>query len=293
MKFFYIFLSLGIIVYGQNGYSQITSKTEINRLEKRAKQATIIRDNWGIAHVYGETDADAVFGMLYAQCEDDFMRVEMNYIEKLGRVSELNGKSNIYNDLEMRLLIDIDEAKKEYKTAKPWLKELLNAYADGINYYLYKNPLVKPQLLNFFEPWFPLLWTDGSIGAISTADLTTAELQDFYSKQVVNSNFSYVEKPKEFTSGSNGFAIAPSKSISGNALLYINPHTTFYFRPEIHMVSNNNLNAYGAVTWGQFFIYQGFNEKLGWMHTSSNVDVADAYFEKIIKKGNRFLGIGV
>jgi acyl-homoserine-lactone acylase len=288
MKPFYLFLSIITITFCQNSFSQSLSNSEINRLQKRAKQVTIIRDNWGIAHVYGKTDADAVFGMLYAQCEDDFMRVEMNYIEKLGKVSELKGKSNIYNDLEMRLLIDVDAAKKEFKEAKPWLKQLLHSYADGINYYLYKNPQIKPKLLKHFEPWFPLLWTDGSIGAISTADLTTAELKNFYSKQVVENKFSYVEKPKEFESGSNGFAIAPSKSATGNALLYINPHTTFYFRPEIHIVSQNNLNAYGAVTWGQFFIYQGFNEKLGWMHTSSNIDVADAYFEKVIKKNNKF-----
>ena len=91
---------------------------------------------------------------------------------------------------------------------------------------------------------------------------------------------------KKKVSGSNGFAIAPSKTASGNAILYINPHVTFYFRPEVHMVSEEGLNVYGAVTWGQFFIYQGFNEYCGWMHTSSNVDVADMYNEKIVKKDN-------
>jgi acyl-homoserine lactone acylase PvdQ len=82
-------------------------------------------------------------------------------------------------------------------------------------------------------------------------------------------------KGKRHANGSNGFALAPAKTASGNAILYINPHTTFYFRPEIQMSSEEGLNAYGAVTWGQFFIYQGFNENCGWMHTSTNVDVAD------------------
>lgn len=261
-------------------FSQISNTKEIKRLQELAQQVTIIRDNWGIAHVYGKTDADAVFGMLYAQCEDDFKRVEMNYIEKLGRLSEIKGQSVLYNDLEIKLLIDTEEAKADYKKAAPWLKKLLNSYADGINFYLHNHPEVKPALLTHFEPWFPLLWTDGSIGAISTGGLSTGELKAFYSGNT--DKVAYIEREKDVQTGSNGFAIAPSKTASGNAILYINPHTTFYFRSEIQINSEEGLNAYGAVTWGQFFIYQGFNENCGWMHTSSNVDVADMYAEKII-----------
>ncbi|HEY4629345.1 MAG TPA: penicillin acylase family protein, partial [Flavobacterium sp.] len=135
-------------------FSQSTNTKETKRLQKLAQQVTIIRDNWGIAHVYGKTDADAVFGMLYAQCEDDFKRVEMNYIEKLGRLSEIKGQSVLYNDLEIKLLIDTEEAKADYKKAAPWLKKLLNSYADGINFYLHNHPEVKPALLTHFEPWF-------------------------------------------------------------------------------------------------------------------------------------------
>ncbi|MCD0474602.1 penicillin acylase family protein [Flavobacterium sp. EDS] len=265
--------------------AQKINTKEINRLEKLAQQVTIIRDNWGIPHVYGKTDADAVFGLLYAQCEDDFKRIEMNYIEKLGRLSEIKGQSVLYNDLEIQLLIDTQEAKSDYKKAPVWLKKLLNSYADAINFYLYKHPEVKPALLTHFEPWFPLLWTDGSIGAISTADLTTGELKAFYSGN--NDKVAYVEREKNVQTGSNGFAFSPSKTADGNAILYINPHTTFYFRPEVQVTSEEGLNAYGAVTWGQFFVYQGFNDNCGWMHTSSNVDVADMYAEKIITKNNK------
>jgi acyl-homoserine-lactone acylase len=280
------YLQLGIlfICISFNVFAQNTDTKEINRLKKLTENVTIIRDNWGIAHVYGKTDADAVFGMLYAQCEDDFKRVEMNYIDKLGRLAEVKGQSVLYNDLETRLLIDVNEAKTDYKNAAPWLKKLLNSYADGINYYLYKHPEVKPLMLTHFEPWFPLLWTDGSIGAISTADLSNSELKSFYGSE---DKFAYVEKIKDMQTGSNGFALAPSKTASGNAILYINPHTTFYFRPEIQINSEEGLNAYGAVTWGQFFIYQGFNENCGWMHTSSNVDVADMYAEKIVTKNKK------
>ncbi|CAA9196202.1 penicillin acylase family protein [Flavobacterium collinsii] len=265
---------------------KINSK-EVIRLQNLAQQVTIIRDNWGIPHVYGKTDADAVFGLLYAQCEDDFKRIEMNYIEKLGRLSEIKGQSVLYNDLEIKLLIDTEEAKADYKKAPLWLKKLLNSYADAVNFYLYKHPEVKPALLTHFEPWFPLLWTDGSIGAISTADLTIGELKAFYSGNT--DKVAYVEREKNVQTGSNGFAFAPSKTANGNAILYINPHTTFYFRPEVQVTSDEGLNVYGAVTWGQFFVYQGFNDHCGWMHTSSNVDVADMYAEKIIdKKGKLF-----
>ena len=265
--------------------AQKNDTKEIVRLQKLSRQVTIIRDNWGIPHIYGKTDADAVFGLLYAQCEDDFQRVEMNYIEKLGRLAEIKGQSVLYNDLEIRLLIDANDAKSDYKKAAPWLKKLLNAYADGINFYLHNHPEVKPALLTHFEPWYPLLWTDGSIGAISTASLSVGELKAFYSGN--SDKVAYLEKEKDMQTGSNGFALAPSKTASGKSILYINPHTTFYFRPEVQVHSEEGLNVYGAVTWGQFFIYQGFNDRCGWMHTSSNVDVADIYAEKIVTKNKK------
>ncbi|RYF90348.1 MAG: acylase [Chitinophagaceae bacterium] len=250
------------------------------RWKKQSAQVTIIRDKWGIPHIYGKTDADAVFGLMYAQCEDDFKRVEMNYIEKLGRLAEVTGEKDLYNDLYLRLLIDSSDAIKDYKKAPAWLKQLLHAYADGINYWLYKNPGSRPALLQRFEPWFPLLWTDGSIGAISTGGISEAEVKNLYGGGAAVNAYN-PKKFEEISTGSNGFAVSGAKTASGNAILYINPHVTFYFRPEVHMVSEEGLNAYGAVTWGQFFIYQGFNEHCGWMHTSNNVDVADVYREKM------------
>lgn len=279
MKKIFILLLLPSLLFAQK-----ITREEIKRYETQAKQVEIIRDNYGIPHVYGKTDADAVFGLLYAQCEDDFTRVELNYIEKLGRLSEINGPKSIYNDLQIRLLIDSTDAIADFNKAEPWMKKLLNAYADGINYYLYKNPKVKPALLTKFKPWYPYLWTDGSIGAISTADLNINELKKFYAPN--DQTGSIVPKPVDHQTGSNGFAIAPQNTLSGNAILYINPHTTFYFRPEVQINSEEGLRIYGAVTWGQFFIYQGFNDYCGWMHTSNNVDVADSYVEKIVSKGN-------
>src|ERR671919_3241842 len=88
--------------------------------------------------------------------------------------------------------------------------------------------------------------------------------------------------------GSNGMAIAPSNSATKHALLLINPHTSFFFRAEVQVASDKGLNAYGAVTWGQFFVYQGFNERAGWMHTSSGVDAIDEYLESVVQKWDRF-----
>ena len=286
MKSFCLFFLLSFPIFAQKTVSSKFSTAEIARFQQQAKRVNIIRDNWGIPHIYGKSDADAVFGLLYAQCEDDFKRVEMNYIEKLGRMSEIKGESSLYDDLQIKLLIDTTDAIADYNKAEPWMKKLLNAYADGINFYLHTHPNTKPALLTRFKPWYPLLWTDGSIGAISTADITTAELKNFYSGDKVT----YTAEPKdpENQTGSNGFAFSPKITASGNAILYINPHVTFYFRPEVQVTSEEGLNAYGAVTWGQMFVYQGFNDYCGWMHTSCNVDVADVYAEKITKNGNKY-----
>lgn len=285
-------LSLLLLLVPFQLLAQSFSKEEINRWEQQAKQVKIIRDQWGIPHIYGKTDADAVFGLLYAQCEDDFKRVEMNYIEKLGRMAEVKGESEIYNDLLIRMVIDSTEAMADYQKSPAWLKKLLVAYADGINFYLHKNPQVKPALLKKFQPWFPLLWTDGSIGAINTGDFTANDLKICYDE---NSSTGFIPKTKEknphkeeILTGSNGFAFAPSITESGKSILYINPHVTFYFRPEVHVVSEEGLNVYGAVTWGQFFVYQGFNEKCGWIHTTNYTDVTDTYIEKVNQQGKQW-----
>lgn len=272
MKKFFIFFFLPILSAAQ-------SQQEIAGWEAQAKRVTVIEDNWGIPHIYGKSDADAVFGLLYVQCQQNFPRVERNYLEIMGRLSEIEGERRLYEDLQMRLIYDSAAAKADYAKSPEWFKKLLNAFADGVNYYLYKHPETKPLVLIKFEPWFPLMYTDGSIAPTQTGGLTVRDLQNFYEGKDAVTSFAKPELTiNNFTqNGSNGFAIAPSRTTSKNAILYINPHVTFYFRTEVHMVSEEGLNAYGAVTWGQFFIYQGFNEYCGWMHTSSYADVADVY----------------
>ena len=267
-----------------SAFAQSPSQAEVKRWEAQAKQVNIVRDTYGVPHIYGKTDADVVFGLMYSQCEENFERIERNYLEMLGRRAEMEGERLVYNDLLMRLIADSNDAKKDYLQSPIWLKKLLNAHADGINYFLYKHPEVRPVVLKKFEPWFHLMYTDGSVSATSTGGASVEEIKQFYENgPETNSTAAYHPIKDIEERGSNGFAIAPKRSASGNAMLYINPHVPFYFRSEAQMISEEGLNAYGAATWGQFFIYQGFNEHVGWMHTSGYTDVADLYEEKISK----------
>jgi acyl-homoserine-lactone acylase len=265
------------------------SPDDLHRWQSEASRVTIARDDWGIAHVSGQTDADAVFGMIYAQAEDDFPRIEANYLTALGRTAEAEGEKAIWQDLRARLYVSDDKLKLEYLKSPDWLKTLMRAWADGLNYYLETHPDVHPKVLTRFEPWMALSFTEGSIGGdIERIDLD--ELEKFYTGH----NASRTAKADAAVfepQGSNGIAIAPKLAAPGNgSLLLINPHTSFYFRSELQMKSGEGLDAYGAVTWGQFFIYQGFNPRAGWMHTSSGVDNVDefAYQVELPELGPRY-----
>ena len=267
------------------------SRSDVARWEREARDVTILRDDWGIAHVYGRSDADAVFGMEYAQAEDDFHRVEMNYLNALGRVAEAEGAGAIYRDLRMRLVVDEDSLKALYAGSPAWLRALTDAFADGLNYYLFTHPRATPKVIRRFEPWMALSFTEGSIGwDIERVD--PRGLQAFYgggAPAPTQQPGDDGDDPYAEPTGSNGIAIAPKNTKDHRALLYINPHTSFYFRSELQMASDSGLDAYGAVTWGQFFVYQGFNATAGWMHTSSGVDNVDEFLETLVREGDRVL----
>ncbi|MDT0620108.1 acylase [Croceitalea vernalis] len=270
--------------------------TEIKVWEEQASNIEIIRDDYGVPHIYGKTDADAVFGLLYAQCEDDFNRVEQNYIWATGRLAEIEGEDALYSDLRAKLFMTEEIAKANYEKSPEWLKELCDAFADGINYYLHTHPEVKPRLLTRFEPWMPMYFSEGSIGG-DIERISTRKIKAFYESGMELPELELLKEKEEKEmaepQGSNGIAISGDLTQSGNAMLLINPHTSFYFRGEVHVVSEEGLNAYGAVTWGQFFVYQGFNEKTGWMHTSTYTDVMDEFKEAVVKNdGNLFYKYG-
>ena len=254
---------------------------DMSRWKQEAAAVQIVRDDWGIAHIHGHTDADAVFGMIYAQCEDDFARVEQNYLTALGRRAEADGKAQIWQDLRQKMFVDPDVLKADYAKSPDWLKTLMNAWADGVNYYLATHPAVKPRVIAHYEPWMALSFTEGSIGGdIERASLP--QIAAYYGRQKVGMTDEDRGAGARDDIGSNGIAIAPKNSADGHALLLINPHVTFFFRSELQMTSDEGLDAYGAATWGQFFIYQGFNPHIGWMHTSTHVDNVDEFVETTV-----------
>ncbi|THD52021.1 MAG: acylase [Phenylobacterium sp.] len=263
---------------------------DLARLKAEAAQVTIVRDDWGIAHVRGRTDAQAVFGMIYAQAEDDFNRVEMNYLTSLGRTAEAQGQAAIWQDLRQKLFVDPVDLKAKYAASPAWLRALMDGWADGLNYYLATHPGAHPKVLKHFEPWMALSFTEGSIGG-DIEKVSLPALEAFYGDpEAAGGKLKLAEaeslKFKE-PSGSNGMAIGPQITRDGHALLLINPHTSFYFRSELQMTSDEGLNAYGAATWGQFFIYQGFNPHAGWMHTSTGADTIDEFAETIVRRGGK------
>mgnify|MGYP001813189383 CR=1 FL=1 len=263
---------------------------EPTRLAARAAGVTIIRDDFGVPHIYAKKDADAVFGMLYAQAEDDFPRIERNYVWAIGRLAEVEGEAALYSDLRARLYMTEAEAIAAYDSAPDWLRALCDAWADGLNYYLETHPDVETMLLERFEPWMPMYFFEGSIGG-DIEQVPLAGIEAFYGGEQPSESLQSAKRERiEFRrpSGSNGFAIAGERTASGNAMLLINPHTSFYFRGEIHVVSEEGLNAYGAVTWGQFFVYQGFNENTGWMHTSTDADFMDEFVEDVFEEDGSF-----
>ena len=273
------FLALLLLTLASACTTVSASAPDTDRIENHVRNVTITRDDWGIAHVRGRTDADAVFGMIYAQAEDDFNRIETNYLTNLGRLAEAEGEGAIWKDLRARLYVSPEELQAYYAASPDWMKRLMDAWADGLNHYLATHPNVHPRVITHFEPWMALSFTEGSIGGdIERIDLSA--LAAFYG----NARVAAAERDTE-PRGSNGIAIAPRLTSGGGALLLINPHTSFYFRSELQMTSEEGLNAYGAATWGQFFIYQGFNPHAGWMHTSSGVDNVDEFAERVERRG--------
>lgn len=280
-------LLLGLLLLGavSDSLSAQVVTSERARWAAMAKRTTIQRDDWGIPHIRGKSDADAVFGMMYAQAEDDFNRIESNYLTALGRRAEAEGEAALWQDLRQRLFINPVRLRQLHSESPAWLRALMQAWADGLNYYLFTHPDARPRAIRHFEPWMALAFSEGSIGG-DYERVNLAPLAQFYGQVQIAAREPGPHDYRE-PQGSNGIAIAPSRTRDGHAMLLINPHTSFFFRAEQQVSSGAGLNVYGAATWGQFFIYQGFNEHAGWMHTSSGVDSVDEFAETIVEQGGK------
>ena len=264
-------------------FAQTFSQQEIAQWKKQAKRVTIIRDTWGVPHVYGKRDADCVFGLMYAQCEDNYWQIEESNIRKLGRAAELYGEKELENDVNRSLFECQKKAKRYYAATDDFTKSLCNAGASGINYFLYTHPHVERRLLNRYEPWYFLVPRVHS--PLEHGILQSEIRRAFNQTENIQTAFNDLNEKSEM--GSNAIAIAPIKSKNGHSMLLTNPHDAFFGtglgagqRYEAHLISEQGLNVSGFSPLSQFYIHSGFNSCLGWAHTSSDSDFEDVYLER-------------
>jgi acyl-homoserine lactone acylase PvdQ len=242
-----------------------------------ARSVTIYRDTYGVPHVYAKTDAGAVFGLMYAQAEDNFWQLETDYIGLIGRRAEVDGLAGLPSDLLVRAWEVEKGAKAHYEHASPQLKTVCDAFAAGLNYYLAKHPEVHPRLLTRFEPWFAL--AEEHHGPAGTG-ITPAERAAAFPE--LAGTPPTAQPPVNPNEGSNMWAVAPSRSADGHALLLINPHVQFFGggqRYEAHLHSDQGLDVSGFAMLGAPYIWSGHNRYLGWSHTNNYAQFSDVYLE--------------
>src|SRR5262245_6658842 len=263
--------------------------------EKLARSVTIYRDKFGVPHVFGKTDSSVIFGLMYAQCEDNFWQLETDLIRSTGRAAEIEGEKWLAPDLAYRAFEVEKLSKVEYERLPAKSKVLCDAFAAGLNYFIARNPQIKPRLITRFEPWSILAFNRmgringlGRIG-LGQNEIRIGSLESAGAPQPDHSDLDltalqswFDEMKAEPLEGSNMWAIAPSKSASGKAMLLINPHVGFFGggqRYEARLRSDEGLNVYGFAILGTPYIRSGFTQNLGWSHTNNYADTVDAYLE--------------
>jgi acyl-homoserine-lactone acylase len=259
-----------------------------------ARQVTIYRDTYGVPHIYAPTDAACVFGLMYAQAEDNFWQIEASYIAELGRAAEIYGERALINDVLRRAFETNQLAMAEYAQADARTRQLCDAFAAGLNYFLATHPQIKPRLITRFEPWHILAAQRGvpldnlGVGRAEVfAEMRRASLDHKQVSVVMPSEVedlrAAISRTTEPINGSNMWAIGPAKSASGHAMLMINPHVPFFGgsqRYEAHLHSDEGWNVSGFAILSRPYIHSGFNDSLGWSHTNSRVDFVDLYIEQ-------------
>ena len=253
--------------------------------------ATLYRDQWGVPHVYGPTDAAVTYGFMYAQAQDNFWQIEDSMIQSLGRHAEVIGEAGLASDYLNRALQVVALAKAELKTMPVATRRLLVAAAAALNQYL-ADTNTKPRLISRFEPWHFLAHSRFSVYQLfifNRSGISNEEISAYVGDRLSSVHFTNGSRAIATLSavadaqqhaGSNSWAIAPARSQSGNALLFINPHQPF-FGPgqwyEGHVHSDEGLHFSGAGFYGSALPTIGHNEHLGWTHTVNKPDIIDVY----------------
>ncbi len=239
--------------------------------DKMAESVTIIRDEWGVPHIEGPTDASVAFGFGYAQAEDYFWQIEDTYAAALGRYAELWGDEGVNSDL-LTLSFEIPKnSQADYQNIEAPLRAIAEGYTAGLNHYLAKNPQVKPRLITHFEPWYMLAYERNVL------------LEFMFGKShAPRGKVREAIEGLQAAIGSNTWAIGPSRTKDHHAMLFANPHQPWFGYGQFyegHVKSGEGLNFSGACFFGGPLPTIGHNEGLGWSHTVNDPDVADVWIE--------------
>ncbi|MFN7936800.1 MAG: penicillin acylase family protein [Bryobacteraceae bacterium] len=244
-----------------------------------AHDVTIHRDEYGVPHIYGKTDADVAFGLAYAMAEDNFWQLEEDYIRQLGREPEVYGKERLESAIAFRLFEVEKRARSEYASAPRAMRAVLDAFAAGYNQFLSKHPEVKPRLLKAMEGWQVLAFQDASPGLTGNGVRMEDVRREF---PMVGATRPVTAEGEEGDEGSNMWAVRAHKSASGKPLLFLNPHVGFFGggqRYEAHLESKEGLQVSGFAILGTPYIRSGFTARHGWCHTNNNADIVDVWME--------------
>jgi acyl-homoserine-lactone acylase len=259
-------------------FALLLALTAVAAPPRLTHETTIYRDTYGVPHIYAKTDAGAVFGLMYSQAEDNFRQLETDLIRAVGRSAEIEGERGLASDILVHAWESEKRAKEQYSGATPQLRALCDAFAAGLNHYLATHPAVKPQLITHFEPWFIL--AEEHRGPAGTG-ITTAERRLAFPALAPVAGAAATD-PLQADEGSNMWAVAPSRTTTGHAMLLINPHVGFFGggqRYEAHLHSDQGLEVSGFAILGTPYIRSGHNRDLGWSHTNNYAQTADLYLE--------------
>jgi acyl-homoserine lactone acylase PvdQ len=228
------------------------------------EKVTVYRDEWGVPHIYSDTDRGAAYGLGYAQAEDRLDDIYIALRTGLGKMSEVFGSDTVQQDYVMRLLKNEELAQEYWDAAPAHLTELGNAYVDGVHAYIAENPGPKPEWAIDIEPW--MLTT---IGRAMILNWPLGTVQDELEQR----------DKSPIDGGSNQWAVSPSRSADGSAILLTDPHLTWeglsvFYEARVH---GDKLHMNGFFLMGSPLLAFGHTNNVGWAPTTGGPDTADVY----------------